>query len=76
MNLIDKICGTQNVLVLVPANGRQYFSDDEVLEDWRKGVDFKLQKGPYCSIRDVKLILEKYDKITINYYRGLVSPWE
>lgn len=74
MNLIDKICNTPNTLIIIPAYGRVYDNDEDALKDWNDGKDFKIQGGPYCSIRDKDLIMETHDKITINYYRGIISP--
>jgi hypothetical protein len=39
-------------LILTPAYGRRYRSDEEVLADWRRGKDFKILGGPYTSVRD------------------------
>ena len=35
-------------------------------QDWLAGKDFKILHGPYCSIRDLKVIkLNGYDFITL-----------
>lgn len=39
-------------MVLVPAYGRKYKTENHCLEDWYAGKDFKIEGGPYCSIRD------------------------
>lgn len=42
------------MIVLLPAYGRQYESLDTAEQDWIDGKDFKILKGPYCSIRDTE----------------------
>lgn len=39
-------------LVLTPAYGRKYSTEDSMIEDFNLGKDFKILSGPYCSIRD------------------------
>ncbi len=54
---IDSILGqpepTLVELVLIPAYGRNYNSDEAVKNDWNNGKDFKILNGPYCSIDDL-----------------------
>ena len=40
------------VFPLVPAYGRDYKTEYEVVQDWLAGKDFKTVSGQYCSIRD------------------------
>ena len=37
---------------LIAAYGRKYNTLAEAKADWEEGKDFKILKGPYCSIRD------------------------
>lgn len=39
---------------LVAAYDRKYNTLDEAKADWIAGKDFKIIKGPYCSIRDTE----------------------
>lgn len=41
---------------LTPAYGRQYATKAACLKDWRAGKDFKVLRGPYCSIRDYEIL--------------------
>lgn len=43
---------------LIGAYGRVYKDGAEAKIDWEAGVDFKIQGGPYCSIRDLKALKE------------------
>lgn len=40
-------------MYLVPAYGRKYHGSIDMLQDWVSGKDFKIQNGPYTSIRDL-----------------------
>lgn len=40
------------VFPLVPAYGRDYKTEYEVVQAWLAGVDFKTASGQSCSIRD------------------------
>lgn len=44
-------------LILTPAYGRTYSTEQELLADWNAGEDFKVKAGPYCSIRDLDELL-------------------
>jgi hypothetical protein len=60
------------VLVLLPAYGRSYETEAEVLSDWSDGKDFKVIRGPYCSIRDTELIgKDGFEAIYIIYREGV-----
>jgi hypothetical protein len=39
-------------MYLAPAYGRRYRTEQELLEAWEAGKDFKIVGGPYTSIRD------------------------
>lgn len=40
------------MILIVGAYGRKYDTLDAAKIDWEAGKDFKILKGPYCSIRD------------------------
>lgn len=42
----------ENRLMVLPAYGRNYTTEDAALQDWFCGKDFKIAGGPYFSIRD------------------------
>lgn len=69
-NKLDEILGTFTVLAGVPAFGKKYTSDKEVISDWNAGKDFKTIKGiiqgTYFSNRDADyLIKEGHSKVVI-----------
>lgn len=41
-------------IFIMPAYGKTYPSIKEATEAWLQGKDFKIYKGPYCSIRDIE----------------------
>ena len=43
------------MILIVGAYGRKYQSLDEAKADWEAGKDFRIVRGPYCSIRDTEL---------------------
>ncbi len=52
-------------IVLRPAYGRRYETYEALLIDWSSGRDFKVHDGPYCSVRNVQLMLSRgYTVIT------------
>jgi hypothetical protein len=51
--MIDTILGGRQT-VLQGAYGRRYTSWIKANADWYAGLDFKIEGGPYCSIRDAK----------------------
>lgn len=54
-----------NRVYLVPAYGRQYQTEEAVLKDWNAGKDFKIDGGPYCSIRDRDTIAKEMRNPTV-----------
>ncbi len=55
-----------NELTLVPAYGRQYNTDEDMLRDWNEGKDFRIYpNGPYTSIRDIIGLKWTYKTIRI-----------
>ena len=53
------------MIVLLPAYGRQYSTLDEAEADWTAGKDFRILKGPYCSIRDAQLLKDMSYEIVL-----------
>ena len=45
-----------NKIVLQGAYGRSYDNWLQANADWYDGKDFKIENGPYCSIRDVEAL--------------------
>lgn len=45
-----------NTVLLEPAYGRKYKTEQEAISDWQAGKDFKFVGGPYCSIRERDMI--------------------
>ena len=40
------------LIILIPAYGRKYVTQEAALADWNDNKDFKIDGGPMCSIRD------------------------
>jgi len=57
-------------LVLIPAYGRTYKTEAAVLKDWNSGLDFKIARGPYTSIRDIEMLKEEYLEVLIFWDTG------
>ena len=45
-----------STLFIRPAYGRNYHSQQQALNDWNAGKDFKIINGPYLSNRDLPAI--------------------
>ncbi len=58
-------------IILVPAYGRKYSTQAQMLEDWEGGKDFKIFRGPYTSIRDLKSLIADFQDIYISYNPNL-----
>lgn len=57
----DIVAHNPKVLAVIGAYGRR-----ATLEDWKTGKDFKILKGPYCSIRDVpRMKADGYDAVVL-----------
>jgi hypothetical protein len=54
-------------LTLTAAFGRFYPDRHSALDDWEDGKDFKIISGPYCSIRDAKVLQKKFSGVYIRY---------
>lgn len=52
-------------LYVRPAYGRTYATSAGMLASWYDGKDFKIIAGPYCSIRDLPLLREEYDRVIL-----------
>ncbi len=55
---------------VIPAYGRSYKTLDAALQSWQAGKDFRIcygggKMGPYCSIRDMKFLQTRFDKLYI-----------
>ena len=50
MNALDQVTSP---MYIVPAYGRKYKTADDAIAAWEAGKDFKVVRGPYCSIRDI-----------------------
>ena len=48
-----------------PAYGRKYKNIDEALIDWNRGKDFIIFNGPYCSKRNLDLMIKEYGKVVL-----------
>lgn len=72
MNALDQTF--PNELVIVPAYGKLYKTNDEMLDAWKAGKDFQVRKGPYCSIRDMKELRKSSARIllTRDYFEYVV----
>jgi len=42
------------LLILKPAYGRTYATKAQMMKDWDDGRDFRVEGGPYCSVRDLE----------------------
>jgi hypothetical protein len=63
MNPLNSI---SSPVILIGAYGRDYFSENLVLDDWQGGKDFKIVGGPYCSVRDIEQ-LRAVGRVYIRY---------
>ena len=52
-------------LVLRPAYGRVYNTQEEMLKDWNDGKDFYNESFGYCSNRDYALLDQEYSSIML-----------
>lgn len=57
-------------LILVPAYGRRYSEEWALLEDWENGLDFKIEGGPMCSIRDLPSMKRQFGNVSIRMKQG------
>lgn len=73
---IDEILGTETKVVLIPAYGRKYDTAQDMMNAWHNGFDFKILRGPYCSVRDVEKLSSDYDKLILLNLNGDMSQVE
>lgn len=63
-----------STLILVPAYGKDYQTESEVMESWNAGNDFIIRtlnvRGTYASIRDLDSIKEAFSLVYIRYDKG------
>lgn len=59
-----------NTIILLPAYGRKYHSLADAMLDWLNGKDFKIENGPYCSVRNVSHMAMRYTRIMIRLDSG------
>jgi hypothetical protein len=61
-------------LSINPAYGRSYSTEEEALEAWNEGLDFRIINGPYLSKRDnAYLIASGYEHVAIFSKAQLVA---
>jgi len=61
-------------LYLTPAPWRKWMQTrEEIISDWKAGKDFRIQSGPYCSIRDIEYLRSSYNRIYIIHDRGSIE---
>lgn len=67
---LDDFGGTTDnyPIILFPAYGRKYRTEESILDAYFTGKDFKLANGPYCSCRDFV-----GDKVFLSYAPGLYA---
>ena len=64
-------------MLLFPAYGRKQKTPEDTLKDWEDGKTFKIQGGPYCSIRDIEYMKKKFDSIEILCeYGKVLTIWK
>lgn len=59
-----------HTLILVPAYGRQYATEDVAKAAWDAGKDFKIVNGPYCSKRDIDTMKRLNNIVLMRYGQG------
>ena len=60
-------------IVLVPAYGRKYKNKEAAVVDWYAGKDFKIDNGPYTSIRNINYLKETSSGVYISWGNGYVA---
>lgn len=63
---------TTSQICIVGAYGRKYETKKDALRDWEKGLDFKIQGGPYLSIRDLDYLTDNSSQACIYTAQGYV----
>lgn len=61
-------------LYLTPAPWRKWMQTrEEIIQDWKAGKDFRIESGPYCSIRDIEYLRSSYNRVYIIHDRGSIE---
>jgi hypothetical protein len=60
-------------MVLVPAYGKRYNTVEDMLKDWRRGIDFLIVGGSYASIRDWEALLYTSSSVTLSQRHNNLS---
>ena len=60
-------------ICLVGAYGRRYSAKKDAVRDWEAGLDFQVQGGPYCSIRDLDYLVDNSSQVCIATDQGYVK---
>lgn len=60
-------------ICLVGAYGRKYTTKKDAVRDWEAGLDFKIQGGPYCSVRDIDYLVDNSSQTCIATDQGYVK---
>lgn len=55
------------MIILTPAYGRVYKTQEEMLMDWFAGKDFKILNGPYTSARDFWDLTDQFGLVMLSY---------
>jgi hypothetical protein len=65
----------KGTLVLTPAYGKDYVTEDEAKTAWNAGEDFIIRtlevRGTYASIRDLEAIKEKFRMVYIRFNKEM-----
>ena len=67
---MNQLSQVSSQVILEGAYGRNYQSKKDALRDWESGKDFKVQGGPYCSVRDTELLAEESSGVYIRTKEG------
>jgi hypothetical protein len=65
MNALRQV---DSAMFLYPAYGRSYKTWEDIKKDWEAGKDFSMgvyRMGPYCSIRDLRELMNDSSSIWI-----------
>ena len=60
-------------VLLIPAHGKVYNTQEEMRADWEAGKNFKMYGSSYCSIRDIAKISADASSVTITDPRTRVN---
>lgn len=52
-------------MIMTPAYGKTYPTEEALRSAWAAGADFKIKGGPYTSIRDLKHLREHCSSLWI-----------